>query len=36
MMRGFLGGLVVQNLAANAADMGTIPVLERCHMLQSH
>ena len=35
MMRGFLGGLVVQNPAANAADMGMIPVLERSHMLQS-
>lgn len=36
MMRGFLGGLMERNSAVNAADGGTIPVLERSHLLQSH
>ena len=36
MMRGFLGGFMEQNSAANTADMGTIPGLERSHLLQSH
>jgi len=32
--RDFLGGPVVKNLPANAADTGSIPGLERSHMLQ--
>ena len=32
---GFPGGPVVENLPANAGDMGSIPDPGRCHMLQS-
>ena len=31
--RGFLGGLVVRNLPANAEDLGLIPGPEGSHML---
>ena len=33
--RGFPGGAVVENLPANAGDMGSSPGLGRSHMLQS-
>ena len=33
---GFPGGLVVKNPPANAGDMGSIPDLERSHMLQGN
>ena len=32
-LRDFLGGPVVENLPANAGDMGSIPGLEGSHML---
>ena len=34
-MLGFPGGTVVENLPANAGDMGSSPGLGRSHMLQS-
>ena len=34
--RDFPGGSVVKNLPANAGDMGSIPDLERFHMLWSN
>ena len=33
---GFLGGAVVENLPANAGDMGSSPGLGRSHMLQGN
>ena len=33
---GFLGGAVVENLPANAGDMGSSPGLGRSHMLRSN
>ena len=35
-LMGFPGGSVVKNLPANAGDMGSIPDLGRCHLLQSN
>ena len=35
-MVGFPGGAVVENLPANAGDMGSSPGLGRSHMLQSN
>ena len=34
--RGFPGGAVVENLPANAGDMGSSPGLGRSHMLRSN
>ena len=34
--RGFPGGAVVENLPANAGDMGSSPGLGRSHMPQSN
>ena len=33
---GFPGGAVVENLSANAGDMGSSPGLGRSHMLRSN
>ena len=33
MLEGFPGGLVVKNPPVNAGDTGSIPALERFHML---
>ena len=35
-IRGFPGGAVVENLPANAGDMGSSPGLGRSHMPQSN
>ena len=34
--RDFSGGAVVKNPPASAGDMGSIPGMERSHMLQSN
>ena len=36
LLRGFPGGAVVENLPANAGDMGSSPGLGRSHMPQSN
>ena len=36
IVQGFPGGAVVENLPANAGDMGSSPGLGRSHMLQSN
>ena len=35
-LQGFPGGAVVENMPANAGDMGSIPVLGRSHMPRSN